>query len=166
MKKENNKVNVESKGANLFLVDPNPSGRNVVSPEDMFIYVKLTATERSRSVTTIGENDNTVESSNVGVIDFIATDVKYDSAGIPQKNIMGDEISYATTNYTSIGGIQNSFGSGLLEGFGITSINIKYNTSLVPTVDIELVGYLMLLNKIIGNHHIVYSLKCHTQYLI
>ena len=139
MKKENNKVNVESKGANLFLVDPNPSGRNVVSPEDMFIYVKLTATERSRSVTTIGENDNTVESSNVGVIDFIATDVKYDSAGIPQKNIMGDEISYATTNYTSIGGIQNSFGSGLLEGFGITSINIKYNTSLVPTVDIEFV---------------------------
>ena len=137
MPENSNNVKVETKGGGLFLVDPNPSGRNVVPAEDMFIYVKLTATERSRGVVTLGQNDNEFDESRFGEINFIATEVKYDTSGQPQKDIMGDVKSYATTNYTQIGGIQNSFGSGLLEGFGITSINIKYNTSLVPQVDIE-----------------------------
>ena len=138
MQEENKDVKVETKGASLYLVDPNPTGRNVVPAEDMFIYVKLTATARNRSVIST-DSDSNQNDVTFGEIDFIATDVKYDEAGQPQKNIMGDVKSYATTNYTQIGGIQNTFGSGLLEGFGISSINIKYNTSLVPQVDIDFI---------------------------
>ena len=137
MAEEEKDVNVEQVGAGLMLIDPNPSGRNVLPAEDMFIYVSLTAKERSRGVVTIGPNENEFEESRFGEIEFVATEVKYNQAGEPMKDIMGDVTSYATTNYTNIGGIQNSFGSGLLEGFGITSINVKYNTSLIPQVDID-----------------------------
>jgi hypothetical protein len=46
--------------------------------------------------------------------------------------------SYATTEWTQIGGLNNSStrSAGVLEGFGIKSIDIKYNASLVPVVDI------------------------------
>ena len=137
MAEEEKDVNVEQVGAGLMLVDPNPSGRNVLPAEDMFIYVSLTAQERNRGVVTIGENENEFDESRFGEIEFVATEVKYNQAGEPMKDIMGDVKSYATTNYTNIGGIQNTFGSGLLEGFGITSINVKYNTSLIPQVDID-----------------------------
>ena len=90
MPEKSNDVKVETKGAGLFLVDPNPSGRNVVPVEDMFIYVKLTATERSRGVVTLAQNDNEFDESRFGEIDFIATEVKYDTSGQPQKDIMGD----------------------------------------------------------------------------
>jgi len=138
MGEEENK-DVKQVGAGLMLIDPNPSGRNVLPAEDMFIYVSLTAEERSRGVITAGENENEFEESRFGVIEFVATEIKYNQAGEPMKDIMGDVKSYATTNYTNIGGIQNSFGSGMLEGFGISSINIKYNTSLVPQVDIDFI---------------------------
>ena len=36
---------VEQKGS-LFIVDPNPPGRDMIPPEDMFIYVKFSATPR------------------------------------------------------------------------------------------------------------------------
>ena len=137
MGEEEKDVEVKQVGAGLMLVDPNPSGRNVLPAEDMFIYISLTAEERNRGVATIGENENEFEESRFGIIEFVSTEVKYNQAGEPQKNIMGDVKSYATTSYTNIGGIQNSLGSGLLEGFGITSINIKYNTSLIPQVDID-----------------------------
>ena len=137
MGEEKKDVDVKQVGAGMMLIDPNPSGRDVLPAEDMFIYISLRAEERSRGVVTVGENENEFEESRFGVIEFVATEVKYNAKGEPYKNIMGDEISYATTNYTNIGGIQNSFGSGMLEGFGISSINIKYNTSLIPQVDID-----------------------------
>ena len=55
---EENDIKVDSKGGGLFLVDPNPSGRNVLPLEDMFIYVKLTAQERGRGVAVIGAEAN------------------------------------------------------------------------------------------------------------
>jgi len=124
MPKEDPKV--EEKGG-LFLVDPNPPGRGSLPAEDMFIYVKFTATERSRGI----------NESRDGEINFIATEVKYDASGEPIKNLMGKTESYATTNYTDIGGVRNSNSSGSLEGFGIRNISIKYNASLVPQVDID-----------------------------
>ena len=136
---EKKDVDVKQVGAGLMLVDPNPSGRDVLPAEDMFIYISLTAEERSRGVVTAGENENEFEESRFGTIEFVSTEVKYNQAGEPMKDIMGDVKSYATTSYTNIGGIQNSYGSGTLEGFGISSINIKYNTSLVPQVDIDFI---------------------------
>ena len=124
-----NDPKVEQK-AGLFLVDPNPPGRGVVPTEDMFIYVKFTAEERNRGVKTLSE-------SRDGEINFIATEVKYNSSGEPIKNLMGKTESYATTSYTDLGGFKNTHSSGSLEGFGIKNIDIKYNASLVPQVDIS-----------------------------
>lgn len=116
--------------AGIFLVDPNPPGRGIVPTEDMFIYVKFTAEERSRGVKTLSE-------SRDGEINFIATEVKYNASGKPIKNLMGKTESYATTSYTDLGGFKNTYSSGSLEGFGIKNIDIKYNASLVPQVDIS-----------------------------
>ena len=46
---ESNKPKVEEKGY-LLLADPNPPGREIPPLEDLFIYVKLVATTRNRSV--------------------------------------------------------------------------------------------------------------------
>jgi hypothetical protein len=127
-----NKPKVEDKGF-LLLADPNPPGRETPPLEDLFIYVKLVATTRSRSVIL---NDSgkgaTIESDddpNGTEVNFIAT--KLDSNS-------NDGTSYATTDYTEIGGLSldaENYG-GVVEGFGINSINITYNSSLIPQVDI------------------------------
>ena len=49
---------VKQENAGMFLVDPNPPGRGVLPTEDMFIYVKFTARERSRGIATLDGNDN------------------------------------------------------------------------------------------------------------
>ncbi|MHA2009814.1 MAG: hypothetical protein ACXADW_11000 [Candidatus Hodarchaeales archaeon] len=126
--------NSDKETGQLFVVDPNPPGMETIPPEDMFIYVKFSAYPRSR--TTYGGIDPASGADsffNSGVSDevnFISTEIKYNDNGEldPTK-----QKSFATTNWTDIGS-QNS--SGILEGFGIKSINIKYNASLVPVVDI------------------------------
>ncbi len=105
----------------LKVVDPNPPGREVIPVEDLFIYVKLTARSKNRC----GPDGDETE------VNFIAT--KLDSSS-------EDNISYATTDYTEIGGLsvdQNK--QGTLEGFGIKSIDITYNASLVPEVNITFI---------------------------
>ena len=115
----------------LFIVDPNPPGRDMIPPEDMFIYVKFSATPRSRFI--YGGISGGVENGVEDDVDFISTKIKYNPAGEldprPQK-------TYATTSWTNIGGLQPTDSRGVLEGFGIKSIDIKYNASLVPVVDI------------------------------
>ena len=121
----------------LFVVDPNPPGAKgleQIPPEDLFIYVKFTATPRSRQIFE-GTNSNgqasVIESGVSDEIKFISTEIKYNSDGKlePEK-----QETFATTNWTGIGGESTS--GGILEGFGIKSIDIKYNASLVPVVDI------------------------------
>ena len=128
---------VKQENAGMFLVDPNPPGRGVLPVEDMFIYVKFTAQERSRGIASLTSGDNTVEQNKAGEINFIATEIKYNAFGEPLRDIRGEAKTYATTNYTNIGGIADSYSAGLLEGFGIKNIDIKYNASLVPQVDVS-----------------------------
>ena len=122
-----NKPTVEKKNQNVYLVDPNPPGMEVHNTEDLFIYVKLSAYDRNRSNT----------SGTSGEINFIATQVNYDSQGEIIKNEDGKQKTYATTDYSRIGGTSNADSRGILEGFGIKSIDINYNASLVPQVDIN-----------------------------
>ena len=129
---ESNKPKVEDKG-HLLLADPNPPGREIPPLEDLFIYVKLVATTRNRSVVFNDSGKGTsIESDgdpNGTEVNFIAT--KLDSNS-------NDGTSYATTDYTDIGGLSldsENYG-GVVEGFGINSINITYNSSLIPQVDI------------------------------
>jgi len=131
-----NKPKGEGTG-HLLLVDPNPPGRETPPLEDLFIYVNLKAITRSRSVIF---NDSgkgpSIESDgdpNGNEVNFIATKIDYNSPKGDSKYT-----SYATTDYTEIGGLslnEENYG-GVVEGFGIKSINITYNSSLVPQVDI------------------------------
>ena len=133
----NNSTNNNKKGS-VFVVDPNPPGMDIVPPEDLFIYVKFSAYPRSR--TTYGGNTLAGDPIifNSGVVDevnFISTKISYNDAGKLDPSL---QKSYATTEWTQIGGLNNSEtrSAGVLEGFGIKSIDIKYNASLVPVVDI------------------------------
>jgi len=129
---ENLGGDIEGK-ANLFLVDPNPPGRDVVPNEDLFIYVKLSAVKKKRSVVEIDSSANSAEildtDGSDGVINFIATSV---DKGSTEQTITN---SYATTDWTNMGGVKDG-SSGILEGFGINSINISFGAALVPKVDI------------------------------
>jgi len=126
----------KEKSGNVFVVDPNPPGMEIIPPEDLFIYVKFSAYPRSR--TTYGgtlEGDAVLFDSGVeDEVNFISTKISYKEGKLepnPQK-------TYATTDWTEIGGFKRSDtrSSGILEGFGIKNIDIKYNASLVPVVDI------------------------------
>jgi len=132
--------NVREVGTNkgrVFVVDPNPPGLDVIPPEDMFIYVKFSAYPRSR--TTYGgntlEGDPIVFDSGIeGEVHFISTKISYKDGKLDPPL----QKTYATTDWTNIGGFknENTRSEGVLEGFGIKSIDIKYNASLVPVVDI------------------------------
>ena len=134
------KPTVNTARNNVYIVDPNPPGMTMHPPEDMFIYVSFKAENRNRS-TFVGKDIKTKEDKYIntgteGEINFIATEVKFNADGEIILNEKNKQKTYATTNYTNIGGISDQEGSGILEGFGIKNIDIKYNASLVPVVDI------------------------------
>jgi predicted chitinase len=139
---EERKPTVESLGTNIFLVDPNPPGMTMHPPEDMFIYVKFSARNRDRTTfvgNDISGNAKFVDTGTIGEIDFIATNIRHDDEGNIITDNKGKQQTYATSNYTNIGGIKESDSRGILEGFGIKSIDIKYNASLVPQVNITFI---------------------------
>ena len=132
-----NETKVEDKGF-LLLADPNLPGRDLPPIEDLFIYVKLNAYTRSRSVIVNdsgkGPSIESDDDPNGTQVNFIATKINYNGDG----SVADNGVSYATTDYTEIGGLSlddKNYG-GVVEGFGIKSINITYNSSLVPHVDI------------------------------
>jgi hypothetical protein len=124
--------NVQYLNNRFFIVDPQPPGLDTFAPEDLFMYVKFSVREKPRSVYNPDVGVNNIPS--VGAIDFITTRVEYETDG-DKKTILNDGRSYATTDWTNIGGLKDQ-GTGVLEGFGINSINITYGASLVPQVDI------------------------------
>jgi hypothetical protein len=116
----------------VFVVDTVLPNNEVHPAEDMFIYVKFSAFPKSR-VTYNGDSF-----SNFGVedeVNFISTKIRYTPDGNLEPN---PQKTYATTDWTEIGGFSNdnTTSAGVLEGFGIKSISIKYDASLVPRVDI------------------------------
>ena len=116
----------------LFIVDPNPPGSGgleQIPPEDLFIYVKFTATPRTRL--TFAGQENLGAGGVTDEINFISSEIRYSPDG---KLDPETQKTFTTTNWTGIGGESSS--GGVLEGFGIKSIDIKYNASLVPVVDI------------------------------
>lgn len=90
---------------------------------DMFIFAELTAQRRTSSILSTGGvgKPTTLETGNDAV--------KINLMGFDQ-----DTGQYTTRWTENIGGSVTPF-----EGFGITSINIKTDSSYVPTVDIEFV---------------------------
>lgn len=103
-----------------YVVDPNPINNVSVNSEDLFIFVRLRAFPRNRSVIT-SENTYNTNSEENNSVSFIAS---------MQQNGKG----YATTNYTNIGGNEGS-----IEGLGIKSVEIKTAMFTPPIVNITFV---------------------------
>jgi hypothetical protein len=122
-----------SREQGVRFVDPNPSGE-IVPPEDLFIYVKLKARQKTKSIITEGVNKNKYGN------DIILS--------VPQKtveSVAGNKLfqpkDYLTTDWTEIGGhLTNSEKLYIdYEGFGITNIDIEIKSQTSPKVVIDFI---------------------------
>ena len=120
---------------NVILVNPNdavgkglPADFKVTQPDDLTIFVELTTQKKSRSRIvfdgTEGSNENT--SPTKGKVNFIS--------GSP----FGKNNSL-TTSYTDIGSASLQSKDANLEGFGIESIDITFDTAYTPLIKIKFV---------------------------
>lgn len=117
-----NKVNI-SVDENGKII--NPTG--LVQPENLFIYVDLEVEKKPRTIIT-NSGVHTVN-SNENHIGFLSGSKNKDS-----------DKPYLTTNYTRLTTIlTDSNGEPESESFGITSINIEFNSSFAPMITIEMV---------------------------
>lgn len=111
----------------VLFVDPNPKGLDVVQHEDLSIFVELITTKKQRSEINIDGPAKTVRLQKGG-------------QKIPVKFLKGTEDdngkSHLTTHYTEI---TTKFGNDNLdlETFGITSIDIDFNSSYTPLIKIN-----------------------------
>lgn len=105
----------------LYVVDPNPVGKDMIPPEDLTMYVNFRALPKSRSVV---ETDGTfsTDAFSVNGVEMIATSTENGK-------------QYVTTDYSNVGG-GNPHNN---ENFGIRNIELSYGASMVPQVDIEFV---------------------------
>lgn len=119
-----NKRNIRlftSKGANL--IDPN-AGEENVPLEDLNISVELYVTRRERSHIGIDEDTNEIK-----IAEFKDGDAPF---------FKGTKINNKfslTTDYTNVGSKDHKG----LETLGITSIDIDFNTALMPLISMEMV---------------------------
>jgi len=122
--------NVPPECGRILYHDPNPAGSTIVPLENLSIDVNLEVSKKSRSIITSG-NDSTFSSSSSGTngkISFLD--------GSPY----GSEGKRAlTTSYTNIGTTFNTSGDADMEGFGMTDIQIEFDTSYTPMIKIKFV---------------------------
>ncbi len=132
---ENKNSKIETKGK-INLINPNGYGRDIPAAEDLFLYVSLRTTTKTRSIIVTDEDGQNQTSNQSGdnEINFIATKVDLNS-----EDEDGKFTSYATTDYTEIGGLNIGGSTGNNESLGISSIDITYNPTLVPTVNIKFI---------------------------
>tara|TARA_R110000868_G_scaffold176916_2_gene414905 strand:+ start:2409 stop:8687 length:6279 start_codon:yes stop_codon:yes gene_type:complete len=120
-----NTVKVNDMGRTLY-IDPNPDGQEMINPEDLSILVELTTDSKSRSTITGGGNIKT--SGFNGTVSFLDGS----PLGTSGKRSL-------TTSYTEIGTTFSKPSDDSLEGFGMTDIDIGFNTSYAPLVKIKFV---------------------------
>lgn len=122
---------------NIILVNPNnalnqnglPNDFKTAQNEDLTIYVELTASKKSRSIINSdpvngGNLDNNAGES--GKINFISG-----SAFGPNRSL--------TTSYTDISSASLKLNDEDLEGFGIDSIDISFDTAYTPLIKIKFI---------------------------
>lgn len=111
----------------LLYIDPNPPGQELINPEDLSILVELTTDRKSRStISSGGEITSTFDSS--GTVSFLE--------GSP---VGSSGRRSLTTSYTEINTRFDKPSDDDLEGFGMTDIDIKFNTAYAPLVKIKFV---------------------------
>ncbi|MDB4326179.1 phage tail tip lysozyme [bacterium] len=111
---------------NLLLLDPSGAiNNNSVTQEDLVIYATLKAKVRNKSLVI----DNQVE--NITSINFIKGK---DAA--PGQAPVGT--SFLTTNWTDLGSVDSQLGEDL-ETFGMTNIDINFNSGFIPIITIDFI---------------------------
>ncbi len=134
-----------------FLINPNmlfgqeASDNLFVPPEDLNIYVELTTSKKSRSVLDLTDDGfvGTSTEKGKGKVSFIDGspngEAKTDKNGNPLKDENGNPIigKSLTTSYTELTTVFNKTAD--TEKFGISSIDIDFNSSYAPLVHIEFV---------------------------
>ena len=111
---------------NMLLLDPAGAiPMDSVEQEDLLIYATLTARVRNKSLVI----DN--EEESLTTINFIkGKDTSPGQAPVGT--------SFLTTNWTDIGSIDSKLGEDL-ETFGMTNIDINFNSGFVPIITIDFV---------------------------
>jgi hypothetical protein len=147
MAKEKKMINSAGK---THLINPNLQfgqgiGDNSSVPlEDLNIYVELTTSKKSRSIIDVTDNGVKYDSSSAAkkIVSFISGS---DNGG---KDADGKPTTSLTTSYTELTTVFNGK-STISEGafnqnhdtekFGITSIDVNFNSSYAPLITIEFV---------------------------
>jgi hypothetical protein len=116
-------------GNNIRIIDPNPENKNV-NLEDLFVYVKLLARTKSRSILTKEEDETTtIAEQTINVRN--ETNYTYPTG-------RDGEVKPLNTDWTKIGG-GTLFGGEDVGGFGITNIDVEFKSSFMPKIVIDFV---------------------------
>lgn len=121
---------------NVILVNPNdavgkglPADFKVVQPDDLTIFVELTTEKKSRSRIVVDDSGKGFGENNTGTVGK----VNFISGSPFGKN------NSLTTSYTDIGTASLQNNGADLEGFGIESIDITFDTAYTPLIKIKFV---------------------------
>ncbi len=117
-----------------YLIDPNKSAGNglggpgndngtFVPPEDLNIYVELTTTAKSRSVISV-DSSSKLTTENI-------------TKGKNKIKFVGGDKESLTTSYTELTTVFNK--NADTEHLGISSIDINFNSSYAPLINIKFV---------------------------
>ena len=117
----------------LLVVEPNGCNNEIPNPEDLTIYVELTATRRNRSFITneggsnfiIGNANNSSDSSQL--VAFL------------EGSTINSNRRSLTTNFTEVNTNFSVNGETDLEALGIESINITFDTAYTPLITIKFI---------------------------
>jgi hypothetical protein len=121
-----------------YLINPNllfgqEAGDNLFVPvEDLNIYVELTTTRKNRSILDVTDDGLIGTSTEKG-----KSRVSFIDGSITGKKQDGSERKSLTTSYTDLTTVFNKTAD--TEKFGITNIDIDFNSSYAPLVNIKFV---------------------------
>lgn len=133
----NNQNKAQQQGKIIYY-DPNPEGRELVPLEDLSIDVNLTTYRKPRSIIESGEV--VTSTGKLGSISFLdGSEYGHNPNGSKSTNKSGEYSRSLTTNYTNIGTTFTKPDDTDLEGFGMTDIQIGFDTSYTPMVTIKFV---------------------------
>jgi len=123
----NNNISIESVGSNLVLLDPAGSiANNSVKQEDLIIYASLSATVRPKTLIQNKPDQKILE----------VTFVKEGSLDLNVTAPVGK--TFLTTDWTNVSTFDSQIGKDL-ETFGMTSIDMSFNSGFIPQVTINFV---------------------------
>lgn len=123
----NNAISVQSIGNNVVLLDPAGAiANNSVRQEDLIMYASLSATVRPKTLIQNKPDQKILE----------VTFVKEGSLDLNVAAPVGK--SFLTTDWTNISSFDSQIGKDL-ETFGMTSIDMSFNSGFIPQVTINFV---------------------------